>query len=190
MGQLLKELSGPRFGHLLVNRYLFTARNGSKWECLCDCGELTVVSGPDLRNGHTRSCGHLRKTHGYTSQNNRTNGKIRTEYTIWNGIKGRCLNPKNKDYKNYGARGINIHPDWSVNFQTFLDYVGPRPNLEYQLDRIDNDGNYEPGNVRWVPKELQAGHRRKVSDLQPRLDAALARIVELENQIRSLQGNA
>jgi hypothetical protein len=74
----------------------------------------------------------------------------------WNGIRQRCNNPNNPSYKNYGGRGIKMHPPWEASFELFMEDVGLRPRLGLSLDRVDNNGNYEPENVRWAtPKQQQ-----------------------------------
>ncbi len=93
--------------------------------------------------------------HGYAPRN----GMI-GEYRVWHGIKSRCLNPRNPGYKDYGGRGIRIHDAWLEDFQAFFDHVGKRPTDKHKLDRIDNDGSYEPGNVRWVTHKENARNCR------------------------------
>lgn len=82
------------------------------------------------------------------------------EYQIWLTMKQRCHNPKNKRYPLYGARGITVCQEWRKSFQAFLDYLGPRPSKSLQLDRIDNNKGYEPGNVRWATQVQQVRNRR------------------------------
>jgi hypothetical protein len=82
------------------------------------------------------------------------------EYHIWQGIRSRCCNPDNPDYKNYGGRGIGLYEPWQTDFQSFYDYVGPRPSKLHSIDRKDNDRGYEPGNIRWVTRDIQVANRR------------------------------
>lgn len=82
------------------------------------------------------------------------------EHHAWTNIKARCYNPKRKDYKNYGGRGIQMCDSWRCSFKSFLDYIGCAPAKEYSIDRIDNNGNYEPGNVRWATKKTQSNNKR------------------------------
>ncbi len=86
--------------------------------------------------------------------------KITPEYTLWRNIKDRCLNKKNKSYKYYGGRGISICELWVNDFSAFLNDVGPRRGKHLSLDRIDNNGNYEPGNVRWATHKTQMNNTR------------------------------
>lgn len=97
-----------------------------------------------------------RTTHGYASGSNKT-----PEYRIWSAIKKRCLRETDPAYSDYGGRGITIHPAWANDFAAFLAYVGPRPSKKHSIDRYpDNDGNYEPGNVRWATQKEQCRNTR------------------------------
>lgn len=107
-----------------------------------------------VNSGDIKSCGcgkGFQPTHGLT------NTEI---YNIWHGIKNRCLNPKSKDYHKYGQRGINICDEWKNDVTKFMQDMGPRPGPEYSVHRIDNEGNYEPGNCKWATTQEQARERR------------------------------
>lgn len=109
-----------------------------------------MVAGPALRRGLTTSCGCLRQ-----------HGKSRTpEHAVWAAMIQRCTNPNSAKWKDYGARGISVHPRWRQSFRSFFDDVGSRPSPQHSLDRIDNDGNYEPRNVRWATRKEQARNKR------------------------------
>lgn len=84
----------------------------------------------------------------------------RAEHMAWVNMIHRCYNPQNKDFKYYGARGIAVCEEWQQSFDAFFAHVGPRPSNRYTLDRKDNDGNYEPGNVRWATWYQQRANRR------------------------------
>jgi hypothetical protein len=81
------------------------------------------------------------------------------EYRAWHGMKTRCSNPKRSDWKNYGGRGISVCERWA-SFESFLADMGPKPSARHTMDRIDNDGNYEPGNCRWATWDLQSRNKR------------------------------
>jgi hypothetical protein len=82
------------------------------------------------------------------------------EYEAWHQMKSRCLNPADKRYQQYGARGIGVCEQWIYSYGNFLAYMGRRPSPDYSLDRIDNDGNYEPGNCRWATRSEQQQNKR------------------------------
>jgi hypothetical protein len=168
-----RDLLGQRFGRLVV-----IARDGStkegqaRWLCQCDCGNTTTVTGNHLITGNTRSCGCLQadvaasmcRTHGLGDH---------PLYSTWADMHERCENPNHPSYKDYGGRGIKVCARWSPVEPFITDIestIGARPpdppdwrsNRPYwTLDRIDNHGNYEPGNVRWATPSEQIANRRK-----------------------------
>lgn len=156
------NLVGQRFGRLVTVKRLEERKNGSiAWECLCDCGTVVTVKASDLNKGRTQSCrcistdriSKLRLTHGKTGT---------YLHGLWRAIKNRCYNAKLKCYGNYGGRGIRVCARWLNSFEDFCSDVGERPGSQYSLDRFpNNDGNYEPGNVRWATKSQQARNRRQ-----------------------------
>lgn len=122
-----------------------------------------IVDGSKLKSGHSKSCGCLigdvllkrNFIHGNTFR-----GKTSKEYHTWSGMKKRCYNPKEPAYRNYGGRGIEVCPEWKDSFETFLVDMGPAPGSEYSIDRINNDGNYEPSNCRWATRGEQNVNKR------------------------------
>ena len=123
----------------------------------CECGETKAYRGYNLTSGNPNSCGcfHLQRVthHGATTNNRRT-----PEWTAWENIRRRCLDPNHPNYKWYGARGVTLTPAW-MDFSNFLSDVGPRPGPEYSIDRIDNNGNYTPGNVQWSTHKQQQNNK-------------------------------
>lgn len=153
----IKNLTGLRFGRLTVIRPT-TARgsDGSVlWECECDCGKTTVTSSNKLGRD-TNSCGCYVRKHGHAVE-----GRRSREYSTWRAMFTRCTNPSATGYEHYGGRGIRITSRWlgEHGFEHFLSDMGPRP-ANTSLDRVDNDGNYEPGNCRWATPKEQARNQR------------------------------
>lgn len=163
MGKFI-DLTGKRYGRLLVSSQADSdARGKSRWLCRCDCGSETIVCVGDLGNGRTKSCGCLQRelmsirktTHGHT-----VNGHRSRTYTSWYSMINRCERPNNNRYHRYGGRGITVCPRWRASFIDFLADMGERPEGR-TMDRIDNDGNYEPSNCRWATANEQYATRSK-----------------------------
>jgi hypothetical protein len=162
----LVDLTGKRFGRLIPIKRVENGHFGRvRWLCQCDCGRQSVVYKYRLSEGKTRSCGCLyRETAGART---RTHGLSKTKvYRTWQNMKKRCLNPTRPKWRrDYFDRGIRIHPDWIRSFEAFYRHVGDPPTPKHSLDRINNHGNYEPGNVRWATgREQRLNSRTHVTE--------------------------
>ena len=164
------DLTGMRFGRLTVLQEGEKSGSGgqSRWICICDCGRITEPFGHNLRSGGTKSCGCLWFITAKPKVRTCTNwkhGMCGTHiYKTWESAKSRCFNPKTPQYKNYGGRGIVMCDEWKKSFQAFYDHVSLLPHFDepgYTLDRIDNNKNYQPGNVRWATIKEQQNNKRK-----------------------------
>jgi hypothetical protein len=149
------------------------------WIAACECGNGTRVTVRDFRSGHTKSCGCLRRevmreiktTHGMSES---------AEFNVWCHILGRCNNTTDAKYPWYGARGIKVCERWTV-FENFYMDMGERPSEEHSIDRINNDGNYEPSNCKWATRFQQAQNKR--NNVYVELDGTRMAIAEAERYI-------
>jgi hypothetical protein len=165
MGRPRIDHTTKRFGRLVVVQFSHqTLDKRSYWLCQCDCGGKTTVRSDALLRGQSTSCGclqaegTLRRTHG-ESGSWRKGLKKSIEYSTWQTMIVRCEYPKAKGYERYGGRGIKVCERWRNSFENFLADMGRRPSSKHSIDRIDNDGNYEPGNCRWATDDIQNANR-------------------------------
>ena len=161
-------LAGIKHGDFTLIRRVRTSKKAAPnlkivWKVRCVCGKILNVPEYYMRRKQPPP-----KTHcGCRNKTSRTTHN--EEYRIWLMMHVRCYDPKHMAFKHYGGRGISIHPSWNRNtegldelaaFEAFLAHVGPRPSPKHSIDRIDNDGNYEPGNVRWATSKQQRANQR------------------------------
>lgn len=166
-----QNLTGARFGRLVVVRLDSFQRRISDnkkiyfWECVCACGLPSVVSAGNLRGGITSSCGCLRKEtaaktgHKARIHGHAIHGKESRSYRTWMCMRLRCYYPLNKDFKEYGGRGITVCKRWRDSFVSFLEDMGERPEGK-TIDRKNSDGNYTKSNCQWSTPKEQANNRR------------------------------
>jgi len=137
--------------------------NHIRYTCRCSCGKIVDVLGSDLRSGDIKSCGH------YQVERLRIHGLSHThEWAIWRQLVDRCTNPLNKDWKNYGGRGIKVCNQWLPpdGFLVFLKDAGARPSSDLSIDRINVNDDYRPGNIRWVDSMTQAHNKRSKEEIE------------------------
>ena len=154
----LIDITGQRFGRLVVSGRAPTRKNVTYWHCNCDCGNNSIVASSHLLTSTIKSCGCFRATlklkHGHNKK-----GKTTKIYWIWQGMKARCSDLKQENYRYYGARGITVCERWINSFENFLTDMGERPK-GLTLERKDNDKGYSPDNCIWTsPREQRMNQR-------------------------------
>jgi hypothetical protein len=160
--QYKTDLTGQTFNGWQVLEYAGkSASNKTMWTCAClGCGVTKDIDGYHLTKERSKSCrrcsaqalSHIHRTHGETGS---------VVYIRWQAMKTRCTNPKAKSWKDHGGRGIRVCEEWMNDFVAFRDHIGPMPTPLHTVDRINNDGNYEPGNVRWATQSEQMNNTRR-----------------------------
>ena len=155
-----KDISKQVFNHLTVIGFYDQLNGVSRWVCLCVCGNYTITTKGNLEHNHTTSCGcvriasivKIRVTHGHSR-----NRKKSSEYNSYSSAKNRCQNTQYAEYEYYGGRGIEFRFN---SFEEFLDELGKKPSVKHSIERIDNNGHYEKGNVKWSTATKQGRNKR------------------------------
>lgn len=180
-----QDIAGQRFGKLIaVEPLRKIGRGGAYWRCACDCGGEAISTLRDILRGKSQTCGCSRRIK--LVERNTTHGLSQSPtYQAWINLRDRCDNPKNKQYADYGGRGITYDPAWLL-FEYFLEDMGEAP-VGLQIDRERNDGNYCKENCRWVTRLVNANNKRNNRMLtfngRTTTLAELARIVGIDHRV-------
>jgi len=161
------DITGRVYNFLTVLGYAGKTEGSNprhSWYMKCVCGVVKRIPAGNFKSGNCKSCGCMhyiligngKRTHGMTST---------AEFRAWTSMKSRCLSPSNKFFAHYGGRGIKVCNRWLESFENFYEDMGPRPSSDHSIDRINNHGNYEPGNCRWTTRTVQQRNTRRSKPL-------------------------
>ncbi len=163
----LVDHAGRTYGRLLVLSQAENLNNQTRWHCRCECGTKLALRTINFVSGNTKSCGcwksettSMRVRARCTTHGASVRGNKKRSYIIWMNMVQRCTNPLVPSYIHYGARGISMCDRWRTSYANFIADMGDPP-VGYSIDRINNDGNYEPTNCRWAPRKVQARNTRR-----------------------------
>lgn len=154
------DLAGKKFNRLLVVKEVDRNKYGTRqWLCKCDCGKYIIDTSSHITTGHTKSCGCY-KIEFAKKVFTKHGGKHSRLYNIWCSMKQRCYDEHCKNYKRYGGRGITVCDEWNNNYECFRDWsMGNGCKDDLTIDRINNNGNYEPDNCRWTTRDIQSNNK-------------------------------
>lgn len=153
------DISGQRHERLCAKRYIGSDGRKSWWEIACDCGRTIKMPATEFRKGKQKSCGCA--AHLYIAEAQKTHGMSKhPAYAVWRSMLARCLNPKHKAFKNYGARGITVCLRWQDSFENFWADMGGSYKKGLTLERVNNNRGYSKSNCRWATYSDQARNKR------------------------------
>lgn len=174
---VITNLKGQKYNKLKVLEFAEIKNGHTFWKCLCDCGNTLNAEAYNLKSSHTKSCG-CEKTRLIKEKVENSWTKV-DEYKVYSGMLSRCNNPNNKSYINYGDRGIKVCKKWSEQRYGFLEFyksVGRRPTKHHEIERLDNNRGYEPGNCAWVIRDVNAKNKRNTLKIEHNGQTKTARV--------------
>ena len=161
---VFQDLTGQKYNLLTAKKFSCIKNGATYWFFTCECGKTKEIRSSNVKNGTTKGCGCLINPTGEKSRLYKHGHSRSPEYDAWHNIKERCYNKDNIAFANYGGRGITMCDRWLECLNSFINDVGKRPSPKHSIDRIDTNGNYEPSNIRWTTREVQARNTRVRKD--------------------------